>query len=810
MRLKRIGILDPDGEKPNPFTEEEYTDDYKIFSRGPDGNDGWSNLPMYTNPRHPPSDIIKDIIENRVLILEAGTGNGKSVLVPKYALHALDYKGKVVVTNPKQVPTEKNARYAALCLDVELGKQVGYQYRGSRLENGKPSKLPETNLLFSTDGSVVQVLDNNPEGSDYDIVIIDEAHERNVRIDTILLQMKKALKLNPNLRLIVMSATLPGNLFGEYYKEFNPKSINLPAITNKPVKEIYLDSPIPDKLVPKKIAETIIREIVDKKKKGDIICFGNSLGDNRKTCDELSKLLKNVTSEKILCVPLASKSSRETKKIAEDMTLYKDQPGGPYDRKVVVGTDLIESSITIVGAVFVMDNGYSFSSGYDPDRIEEFLKPERISKAAAIQRKGRVGRTAPGECYRMYTKKEFENFDDDPVLEIRKERTEGLMLSVMKKTDINNLGDALEYINEFIEPPPKRLLDSGIKILVSLKILSSESSTAVLTEKGQKVSLVIKDVSGDVQMASMLVSSYDYNCDFEICALVAILNYKDIEIKKLLKQINPSDKGEASILKTKIKSYSHEFGDLFTLLKIYKMYYFNVKKMTSNLLREYCDRNFLNYYALSDIRRDHLKIWRNTRFLEDYRDVNVKRYDTFNNMLFSIISGYYINIARKINFRDNKSQFKNWFPKTKSIAKINRNSILNSDNHYIFYISLSNTPSGRSFDLCNRISKKQIDILNKLFGYGIEFDKRKSGRSLVPLIPVSRNSKRGSKRIAKSIIKKQVKKLETIREEGKKKKSQKKKEEVKKSQKKKEEVKKSQKKKSQKKKEEVKKSQKKK
>jgi pre-mRNA-splicing factor ATP-dependent RNA helicase DHX15/PRP43 len=773
MRLKRIGILDPDGEKPNPLTETEYSDDYKIFSKGTDGEGGWANLPMYINPKHPPSNIIKDIIENRVLILEAGTGNGKSVLVPKYALHALDYRGKVVVTNPKQVPTEKNARYAALCLDVEIGKQVGYQYRGSKLENGKPSKTPETNLLFSTDGSVVQVLDNDPAGSDYDIVIVDEAHERNVRIDTILLQMKKALKLNPNLRLIVMSATLPGNLFGEYYKEFNPKSINLPAIPNKPVKEIYLSSPISEKMVSKKIAETIIKEIVNKKKKGDIICFGNSLGDNKKTCEELSKLLKDVKSEKILCVPLASKSDRETKKIAEDMTLYKDQPGGPYDRKVVVGTDLIESSITIVGAVFVIDNGYSFSSGYDPDRIEEFLKPERISKAAAIQRKGRVGRTAPGECYRMYTKKEFENFDDDPVLEIRKERTEGLILTVMRKTGISNLGDALDYLNEFIEPPPKKLLDSGIKVLESLKILTSKNKTAVLTEKGQKVSLIIKDVSGDIQMANMLVSAYDYNCDFEICALVAILNYKDIEIKKLLKQINPDNKEEAMMLKAKLKTYSHEFGDLFTLLKIYKMYYFNVKKMTSNLLKEYCDRNFLNYYALSDIRRDHLKIWRNTRFLEDYRDVNVKKYDTFNNMLFSIISGYYINIAQKTNLRNKKSNYKNWFPKTKSVAKINQNSMLNSSNHYIFYVSLSNTPSGRNFNLCNRISKKQIDILNKLFGYNIEFGKRKSVRKLVSLTPVSRNSKGGSKRVARSIIKKHVKKLQTIREE--KKKSQKKK-----------------------------------
>lgn len=760
MRLKRNGILDPDGEKPNPFGDKEYSERYKILARGGDGNGGWSKLPMYENSKHSPVNIIKDIIENRVIILEAGTGNGKSVLVPKYALHALDYKGKVVITNPKQAPSQSNATYAALCLDVELGKEVGFQYKGSKLDNGKPSKTPETNLLFSTDGSVVQVLNNDPAGTDYDIVIIDEAHERNTRIDTILLQMKKALVLNPNLKLIVMSATLPGNLFDNYYKEFKPKNISLPAIPNKPVKDFYLETPVSEKQVLKKMAETIVNQIVKKNKKGDIICFANSLTDGKKTCEELGVLLKNITSEKILCIPLASKSSSRTKKLAEDIDLYKDEPGGPYDRKVVVGTELIESSITIDGAIFVLDNGYSFSAGYDPDRIEEILKPERISKAAAIQRKGRVGRTAPGECYRMYTEKEFSKFDKDPVLEIKKVRTEGLILETLKKSDVRNLGDALDYLNQLIEPPTEKLLKSGIRFLAGLKILSGETRNAVLTEKGQRVALIINDVSGNVQLGVTLVSSYDYDCDFEICAMVAILNYKDISIKKLLKPVASEDKEETKKLKSKLKTYIHEFGDLFTLLKIYKKYYHNVKKMTINMLKNYCEINFLNYEVLSNIRRDHIKIWRATRFLQDYKDISVQKYDSFNNMLFSIISGYYINIARKSDIKSKKSQYQNWFPKTKSIAKLDQNTVLGKDNNYIFYISLTNTPSGRSFNLCNRITKKQIDILNKLFDYGIVFDRAKSKRKLVPLIPISRNGKRGTKRIAKNKIKSELKKME--------------------------------------------------
>ena len=102
MKLERIGILDPDGKKLNPLTGEKYTPDYYDFARGGDGQGGWASLPMYSNPRYPPEDIIKDIMEYQVLVIEAGTGNGKSVLVPKYALHATDYQGKIVVTNPNR------------------------------------------------------------------------------------------------------------------------------------------------------------------------------------------------------------------------------------------------------------------------------------------------------------------------------------------------------------------------------------------------------------------------------------------------------------------------------------------------------------------------------------------------------------------------------------------------------------------------------------------------------------------------------------------------------------------------------------
>ena len=751
MRLERNGILDPAGKKTNPLNGKEYSENYLNYALSPDGSEGWSTLPMYSNPKHPPSDIIKDIMNHQVLIIEAGTGNGKSVLVPKYALHAVNYKGKVVVTNPKQLPTKSNAEWAAMCLDVEVGKEVGYQYKDSRLPNGKPSKTPETKLLFSTDGSVVQVLNNDPSGSEYDIVIVDEAHERNTRIDTILLQMKKALRINKNLKLIVMSATLPGNLFGEYYKEFKMKTINLPAIPNKPVKEHFLDSPIPEKKVPGKIAETVLEIVKKKNKKGDIIAFVNSLPEAEDICRKISELMKSVKSEKVFCIGLSSKSDDKSKELAKDATLYRDALGGPYDRKVVIGTELIESSITIKGAVFVIDNGYSLQSGYEADRMEEYLKPGRVAKASAIQRKGRVGRVEPGECYKMYTKEEYQSFEDDPVLAIKKERTEGLILEVFRKSDVSTLNDALDYINEFIEPPPKNLLDSGVSALIAMKIITNNGNSSILTELGQKVLLSLKAVSGNVQLGTMLVSSYNYQCEYEICALVAILNYKDISVKKFFKPPIPGDKLDAKKLMEKKKAFIHEFGDIFTMLKIYMTFYRKVKKMTRNLLKEFCDMNRLDYYVLSNIRKDHLAVWRESRFLEDYRDPNIIRYDKFSNVLFSIISGYYINICKKLK---GGTKYKNWFPKVKTVSGISRDSYIGKNNDYIYYIKLSNTPAGRNYEICNKITKKQIEIINKIFDFNIEFDRRRSTRKkLVPLKPISRNGKKGYKSLSRRKIK---------------------------------------------------------
>ena len=229
--LTPIGILDPEGKYKNPLTNEPYTERYF------EGTKFWSTLPMYEVREK----ALKTISEHQVTLVVSGTGSGKTVLTPKFVLHLLNYRGKVVVTIPKQAPVKEAAEFAADNLDVTLGQQVGYKYRGSPATAASKS----TNLLYATDGLLLEKLKrSDPLLKEFDAIIIDEAHERNVRIDFLLLMLKRVLRQRPDLKLIIMSATIDEKVFLDYYKDFNIGHLNAGENPNFPVTEHFLTKPI--------------------------------------------------------------------------------------------------------------------------------------------------------------------------------------------------------------------------------------------------------------------------------------------------------------------------------------------------------------------------------------------------------------------------------------------------------------------------------------------------------------------------------------------------------------------------------------
>ena len=170
--MNNIGILDPAGINDNPLTGKPYSQQYKDLAKI------WSTFPAYDKA----TEIIDSIKNNQVILITSGTGSGKTVLLPKYVLHTFDYKGKIAVTLPKQIIAQSSAEFAAKTLDVTIGKEVGYKFKGS----DKKSLNKNTNLLFATDGTIVAKLLNDPYLLEYNAIIIDEAHERSLNIDFLL------------------------------------------------------------------------------------------------------------------------------------------------------------------------------------------------------------------------------------------------------------------------------------------------------------------------------------------------------------------------------------------------------------------------------------------------------------------------------------------------------------------------------------------------------------------------------------------------------------------------------------------------
>ena len=378
--IDKIGILDPLGKYKNPLTGESYTDRYRELGKV------WSKLPAYENPKK----IINDIRDNSVILVVSGTGSGKTVLFPKYVLHALNYKGKIAVTLPKQMIAKSAAEFSADTLDVKIGEEVGYQYRGSP----KEASSSKTKLLYCTDGTLVARLLSDPKLLEFDAVLIDEAHERKINIDFLLYLLRNVLKKRPEFKLIIMSATINKDIFYDYYKDYGFISLEIGTKTNYPIKSIFLDKEL--NISKNEYIEEgfrLIKELLKNEDKGGILFFVTSINETKDICDKLKSEDKTFRDSNI-CVPVYSGMSSDQQKLATDKEYYR---GFVRDgRKIIIATNVAESSLTIEGISFVIDSGLELNAYYDPINRINVLEKTMITNAQAKQRMGRTGRTGPG------------------------------------------------------------------------------------------------------------------------------------------------------------------------------------------------------------------------------------------------------------------------------------------------------------------------------------------------------------------------------------------------------------------------------
>jgi len=612
-----IGLFDPLGENINPLTGKPYENIYKDFykeekkriieyKRGPlegvivpktykNFAYNWTQLEVYKflNP------ILDSINKNQITIIKASTGVGKTVIIPKIALQAYNFQKKVVCTVPKQIIAKENAEYSAECLDVYLGHEVGYFYMGDNKTND------DTKLVFTTPGSLKsKITRGDPYLSEYSCIIIDEIHERSVQTDQLLLMMKDILEKRPEFRLILMSATVDLGIFKDYFTKKSKFSYHEIEILGKSfeVKIEYEKNPLKDW---KTATVDKILYILKNSQKGDILVFVKSGGDGNMICEDLKRKSKNIANINPFCITLEAKTPKENRSYATKEFNYLSHPNmdpnNPYTRKIVMATNVAESSLTVDGIVYVIDNGYALEASYFPEENARSLIEERISRAAATQRAGRAGRTTNGFCYRLYTEQEFNKFPEFAKPDIQKTDLTSDILDIYLLEYVKNTRDVRKFLNQLLSPPSNEFIMSGLNKLYALGAIDNINDNGTITEMGSALS---QFRAIECNFAKSILASYYYHCKKDVINIILISMQIDGRIDNLFEKYRPRNKrlSEKEMRKeemeyTKIqKSFYSQYGDYFTILNVYQ----GLKEyMSKNINTE--ERNPKNWCKMNGI-----------------------------------------------------------------------------------------------------------------------------------------------------------------------------------------------------------------
>ncbi|AFI31622.1 helicase-related protein [Borrelia crocidurae] len=411
-------------------------------------------LPIYKYK----DDLIKKLSTNSVLIVESPTGSGKTTQIPRIIYEAgLAKLGKIGVTQPRRIATISIAEYIAKHIGVNLGEEVGYKIRFQEVIS------PKTKIKLMTDGVLLQELKKDTLLYEYDVIIIDEAHERSLNIDFILGLLKDILNKRNDFKVIISSATINTKIFSKYFN--NAPILSIETITY-PVQIIY-NPPLlnTSKSMILKIKE-IIAGIIKEKKEGDILIFLSGEKEIKETIKEIHAL--NLKKDLII-LPLYGRMAKE----AQEQIFM---PTPKNKRKIIVSTNIAETSITIENIKIVIDSGKVKTNKFQMKTHTYSLQEVPISKSSATQRAGRAGRLSKGTCYRLYKRDEYQLRDEYQKEEIY--RTD-LSEVILRMADIG-IKNFTKF--DFISKPSIKSIQTASDILKSLDAINEKNE---LTEIGK-------------------------------------------------------------------------------------------------------------------------------------------------------------------------------------------------------------------------------------------------------------------------------------------------------------------------------------
>jgi pre-mRNA-splicing factor ATP-dependent RNA helicase DHX15/PRP43 len=467
----------------------------------------------------------------------------------------------ICCTQPRRVAAMSVAQRVADEMDVKLGDEVGYTIRFEDVSG------PKTKLKYLTDGMLLREAMSEPTLDRYSVIIIDEAHERTLSTDVLMGLLKEILAVRKDLKAIIMSATLDALKFQKYFE--GAPLLKVPGRTF-PVEIFYTPEPERDYL---EAAIRTVLQIHQCEPPGDILLFLTGEQEIEDACAKISKEASAFSPDlgKLWPVPLYSTLPPNQQQKIFSAAPGPSVPGGAPGRKVVVATNIAETSITIDGIVYVIDPGFSKQKVYNPRIRVESLLVSPISKASANQRSGRAGRTRPGKCFRLYTEKAFhKELQEQTYPEILRSSLSVVVLT-LKKLGIDDL---VHF--DFMDPPAPETM---MRALEELNYLGALDDDGNMTEIGRQMA----EMPLEPQLAKMLIASCEYGCSNEILSIVAMLSVQQVFMR-------PKDAAKAAD-EAKAK-FAHVDGDHLTLLNAYHAY----KQAKED--KDWCWENFLDARAL--------------------------------------------------------------------------------------------------------------------------------------------------------------------------------------------------------------------
>lgn len=529
--------------------------------------------------------IVKAILEHQVVIVCGATGSGKTTQLPQFCLAAgLAEKGMIACTQPRRIAAMTVAERVADELR-ENRNLVGWQHRFAR-------HMPQgAKIKFMTDGVLLAELRNDPLLRRYQTILVDEAHERSLNIDFILGCLKKILPRRPELKAVISSATLETDSFSEYFG--NAPVLDIPGRTF-PVEVRYCPPANDDDDLSGTIVQ-VLEEILTTSGEGDILVFLPGERDIR-AC---AQAIDAQGFANVLALPLlASLPSGEQRRA------FICVPG---KRRVILSTNVAETSVTIPGIRFVIDSGLARISRYSARAHIKRLQIEPISQASAEQRKGRCGRLGPGICYRLYSKEDFEKRDAATEPDIRRTSLAGTILSMLDW----HLGDIETF--PFLQPPAATAIREGYKELLAIGAIREEQDGRAagaryrLTQLGRR----IVKLPLDPALSRML-----YEADAQGSLQDALIVVSALACEDPL--VRPADKTTEAAAAHAL--FRDKTSDFLSIVKLWRYYHNPDAPMSRSAMRRDCTKHFVSYRKLcewEDIHRQICEILRRERLSLD-------------------------------------------------------------------------------------------------------------------------------------------------------------------------------------------------